>query len=69
MFVVLRHHEKKKKKKRHHGWSGVFFFGSKLNRQTKNSKIFNVYILVIKTICYTVINKTKRKENKSLNKV
>ena len=59
MFVVLRHH----------GLSGVFFFGSKLNRQTKNSKIFNVYILVIKTICYTVINKTKRKENKSLNKV
>ena len=67
MFVVLRHHEKKKKKT---PWFvGGFFFGSKLNRQTKNSKIFNVYILVIKTICYTVINKTKRKENKSLNKV
>ena len=59
MFVVLRHH----------GLLGFSFSGTKLNRQTKNSKIFNVYILVIKTICYTVINKTKRKENKSLNKV
>lgn len=48
---------------------GVFFFSSKLNRQTKNSMIFNVYILVVKAICYTAINETKRKKNKSLNKV
>lgn len=60
MFVVLRRHGIK-----HHGG----FFPSLRLTDKQNSKTFNVYILVIKAICYTVINQTKRKENKSLNKV
>lgn len=67
-FLIVKNYEAINVVLRHHGLLGFFFSSLRLTDKQK-SKIFNVYILVIKAICYTVINQTKRKENKSLNKV